>query len=134
MRDSKTKDRFVELRAIGWSFERIANELSVSKTTLVSWSKDLSREIANLRALELDAIQKKYLLQKEQRLKFLGELLEKLHQELLSRKMAGVPTDKLIEIFLKIAAVHNREDTQVRFTQNLDFLDISTGSTAEWTA
>ena len=32
------KQRFVELRAKGLSFERIAEELKVSKPTLIKWS------------------------------------------------------------------------------------------------
>ena len=55
----KTQDkrlRFVELRAAGWSFSKIATELSVSKSTLVEWSRDLAEDIANLRVVETDAL------------------------------------------------------------------------------
>lgn len=39
-------DRFIELRAQGMSFEKIASQLNVSKPTLVKWSMDYREEIA----------------------------------------------------------------------------------------
>lgn len=51
MKDQETKERFVELRAKGWSFDRIARELKVSKQTLINWSRELALQIGNLKAI-----------------------------------------------------------------------------------
>src|ERR1700741_3135500 len=42
MKDQQTRNRFVELRAQGWSYERIAKELGVSKQTgnVLEWVAD----------------------------------------------------------------------------------------------
>ena len=37
------KERLIELRAAGHSFEAIAKTLGISKPTLISWSRGLSR-------------------------------------------------------------------------------------------
>ncbi len=56
MADSKTIERFIELRAKGLSFDKIAKDLGKAKQTLIDWSKDYQEEIANLKALELETL------------------------------------------------------------------------------
>ena len=59
MNDIATQQRFVQLRSQGCSFARIADELNVSKPTLIKWSRKFQYEIQNLRAVELEALQQK---------------------------------------------------------------------------
>jgi Mg/Co/Ni transporter MgtE len=96
-----TKQRFIELRAQGWSFDKIAKELGKAKQTLIDWSKDLQDEIANLKALELETLYESYYLLKENRIQTFGGLLNKMKDEVLSRNLSEVPTDKLLELLLK---------------------------------
>lgn len=67
MKDQETKEKFVELRAKGLSFDRIAAELETSKQTLINWAKELENEISNLKKVELEALQEKYFMLKSQR-------------------------------------------------------------------
>lgn len=99
-----TKQQFIELRAKGYSFDKIAKELGKAKQTLIDWSKELQDEIANLKALELEALYESYFLLKENRLQTFGGLLNKLKDEVLSRDLSDVPTDKLLDLFLKYNA------------------------------
>ena len=101
METVETKERFIELRAKGWSFDRIAKELGRAKQTLIDWSKDLQEEIANRKALELDALYETYYLQRESRLQTFGAMLTKIKEEVMSRDLSDVPTDKLLDLFLK---------------------------------
>lgn len=98
---SDTKQRFIELRAKGWSFDKIAKELGKAKQTLIDWSKELQDEIANRKALELEAIYESYYLLKENRLQTFGAMLTKIKEEIESRDLSDVPTDKLLDLFLK---------------------------------
>ena len=95
------KEKFIELRAKGWSFDRIAKELGRAKQTLIDWSKDLQEEIANRKALELDALYETYYLQRENRLQMFGAMLTKIKEEVEGRDLSDVATDKLLELFLK---------------------------------
>ena len=52
----QTKENFIDLRSKGWSFDKIAKELGKAKQTLIDWSKELQDEIANSKALELEAL------------------------------------------------------------------------------
>ena len=97
----ETKERFIELRAKGWSFDKIAKELGKAKQTLIDWSKDLQDEIANRKALELEALYESYYLLKENRLQTFGAMLTKIKEEIEGRNLSNVPTDKLLDLFLK---------------------------------
>ena len=110
-----TKERFIELRAKGWSFDKIAQELGKAKQTLIDWSKELEEEIANLKAIELEALYEKHYLLKENRLQVFGELLSKIKEEALSRDLSDVPTDKLLELLLKYGNQVNEEIVEPRF-------------------
>jgi transcriptional regulator len=101
MKPQSTKETFIELRAKGFSFDRIAKELKTSKQTLIDWSKELQDEIANRKALELEALYESFYLLKEYRLKNFGNLLNKIEKELQARDLSDVATDKLLELFLK---------------------------------
>ena len=97
----QTKERFIELRAKGWSFDKIAKEIGKAKQTLIDWSKELQDEIANRKALELEALYETYYLQRESRLQTFGAMLTKIKKEVESRDLSDVPTDKLLDLFLK---------------------------------
>lgn len=101
METLEVKQRFIELRAKGWSFDKIAKDLGKAKQTLLDWSKDLDLEIANCKALELDLLYENYYLYKENRLKMFGELIGRIKEELSTRSLEDVPTDKLLDLLLK---------------------------------
>jgi len=100
-----TKRRFIELRAKGYSFDKIAKQLGKAKQTLLDWSRDLDQEIAQAKALELDSLYEAYSLYKEARLKTLGEILSKLKKEVDNRDLTDLPTDRLLDLFLKYEGV-----------------------------
>ena len=97
----ETKEIFIELRAKGWSFDKIAKKIGKAKQTLIDWSKELQDEIANRKALELEALYETYYLQRESRLQTFGAMLTKIKEEVENRDLSDVPTDKLLELLLK---------------------------------
>ncbi len=97
----ETKQQFIELRAKGYSFDKIARELGKAKQTLVDWSKELQEEIASRKAIELEALYESYHLLKENRLQTFGAMLTKIKAEVERRDLSDVPTDKLLELLLK---------------------------------
>jgi hypothetical protein len=78
----------------------------VSKQTLIRWSKELSREIANRRAIEVDELQEKYFAQREKRIELFGETLKSIKLELGKMRPEG-PFDRqvvrpAVEVFGRI--------------------------------
>ena len=94
------KEKFIELRAKGYSFDKIAKELGKAKQTLIDWSKELQDEIANVKALELEALYEKYYLLKESKITNYGTILSKITTELKSRDFSKVNTGQLLELYL----------------------------------
>jgi hypothetical protein len=112
MKDNETKQKFIELRAKGLSFDKISseesahyrplNELNVSKQTLINWQSEFVEEIDNLKAMELEALYEQFYLQKRDRIERFGKLLDRLHNEIESRDLKEMDTDKLINLYLKV--------------------------------
>ena len=101
MKTNETKEEFIELRAKGHSLAKIAQDISVSKRTLVDWSKDLEEEIANRKSVELEALFEKHYMLKEHRIQLFGGLLCNIKDELSKRDLSTVPTDKLVDMMMK---------------------------------
>lgn len=85
MQEQRTREKFVELRAGGWSYERIAKELRVSKQCLINRSRELQTEIANLRTIELEAGQEQYYMTKCGRIELPGEKLRGVEENMGGR-------------------------------------------------
>jgi hypothetical protein len=131
MKDQETKEKFVEFRAKGWSYDRIAEELQVSKQTLINWSKAFELEIANLKAIELESLQEQFFMTHRKRIELLGELFKKLKDELNRRELADIPTDRLFHVFLKCLSYLKEESTGVYFREKEAF-DLDLGTVKSW--
>jgi len=105
MKEFKNKEKFIELRAEDWSFEKIAKEIKVSKQTLINWSKELKYEIANLKAIKIDALREKYFLTEKAKIEVLGERLKRLIKaiEIIEGPLGDIPLkpEHLYELFIK---------------------------------
>ena len=114
----KTKEKFIDLRAQGYSYDKIAKELNKAKQTLIEWNKELQGVIAERRAYELEALYEAYKITKEGRLRSLGETINKLREEIARRDLSEVPTEKLLDLLLKYSSqvkdeVINEETTPI---------------------
>lgn len=92
------KDQFIELRAKGLSYEDIAKEIGVAKSTVCKWGKDFRIEVENAKTLHFDALYQKYLIAKEKRVEAFGKRLDKVLAELDKRDLSNVPTARLFKI------------------------------------
>ena len=55
MKDQEVVNKFIQLRAQGWTYARLMVELNVTKPTLIAWSRKYQFEIQNLHAIELES-------------------------------------------------------------------------------
>ena len=98
MIDSETTKRFIELRAQGWTFDRLVGELNVSKPTLIAHSRKYQFEIQNLKAIELEALSQRWLASTTDRVNALGQQLRKIEEELAKRDTAELKTPQLYSL------------------------------------
>jgi len=120
MESTELKEKFICLRAQGFSFDRISKELGKSKQTLVNWSREFDEEITNLKGIELEALNEQYYLSKRRKIEVLGETLNKLKSELDKRDLTDVPTDKLMDLFLKYYTLLEVERVEPTFRSSAE--------------
>ena len=116
MHDEQTVQRFIELRSQGWPFARIATELSVSKPTLINWSRKHQFQIQNLRAIELEAVADRWLSSVSDRLNSLGGQLHKVEAELATRDIKALSTPQLYAIARNLRRQIQQTAGPVQFT------------------
>lgn len=102
MVDTEKKERFIELRAAGLSFDTIAKRLEVSKPTLIKMSRELSAQIEQLRYINLESLAERYKILKAERLESLGRLLEKIDSAVEAADLSQLRADKLFELKMKV--------------------------------
>jgi intein-encoded DNA endonuclease-like protein len=117
MENQKTKEQFIQLRAQGVSYSNISKEIGKSKQTLIDWGKELEEQIRNLKAIELEAIYEKYFLLKEARLQSFGIVTQRIRQEIESRDFSDIPTEKLLDLFLKYNSIIKQEIPEAHSTE-----------------
>jgi hypothetical protein len=98
MHDEKTVQRFIELRAQGWSYARLMTELNVTKPTLIAWSRKHQFQIQNLKAIDLEALGEKWLASTGDRVNALGEQLRQVERELAQRNVGDLSTPQLYSL------------------------------------
>ncbi len=109
MKTTEVKEEFIKLRAKNYSFDKIAEELEVAKTTLIDWQGEFKKEIKNLRAIEKQKLYQQYAMTKEAKIKAYGGLLERIREEITNRKLDTIDTKELIELSLKVSKLLDQE-------------------------
>jgi transposase len=110
------QQRFVELRARGLSFDKIATEMGVSRRCLINWSRKLQFEIQNERALALEALQHDCIATPEERARFAGNQLQRVLHELQNRDLSRLSTSRLFSLADSFRRQVIQETGHVRFS------------------
>lgn len=125
--------RFIQLRACGWSYSKIAVELKVSKPTLIKWGRQHTLEINNQRLLEEEAIREKLGFDRLSRLRQFAMILDKVEKTLEAADFNQIPTAKALEIWLKCNEQISATSNPVVLEDEADLFDPVVGSLRRWT-
>lgn len=101
MKSTDLKAAFVSLRAEGKSYEAIASEIGVSKSTCIAWSKELAGLIDEEKRKQLRALCESYGIAKEARIRRLGETLAKINDAIEKADFSEADPIKLLDYQLK---------------------------------
>ncbi len=111
--------KFVELRAKGYSYDRIAEETGTSKPTLLKWSTQYSRELKEAEHFEMNSLLSQYGILRQGRVEAFSSMLGKALQELKKRAeqndYSEIPTDKLLKLTLELERRVEREAEEKKF-------------------
>jgi DNA-binding XRE family transcriptional regulator len=128
----EVKERFIELRAAGLSYEAVSKEMGVSKQTLINWSKDLVLNIRNARSLRLDELSQKYIVAKEKRIEVFGQRLDAILAELDKRTLAELETEKLLTLALKFGEMLRTEYEPLTLARARGVAELDLNETVTW--
>jgi hypothetical protein len=103
------QNRFIQLRADGYTCAAIAGKLNISKHTCVNWNQKFKHQIAALRAVRVEALQAEYFVRSDQRIELLGSRIKILQTELNRRNISAIPTEKLLDFILKFSSALRKE-------------------------
>lgn len=120
MHTPETQQKFIELRAQGWSYDQISNQIGVARSTLIQWSHKFRFELNNQRALAMDALQNRVMGTCEARVTALAEKLSRVEEELSKRDLSTVPTSRLYSMAAALRREIQRETADVSFATPVD--------------
>jgi len=133
MKDTDKQKKFIELRGKNWSYNRIAKEIKVSKSTLIKWDKEFTYEIQNIKQMELEALYEEYKLTKEQQLEYLGKLQKKVIKELENKDITDIKPDKLLDMLLKINdKLKNLETVFIPYVKTEEEIETQKAKDKKW--
>ena len=95
MHSTETHQKFIALRAKNRGLCAIAEEIGISSSTAYAWDSQFQDEIAELRAMEIEAIRERILPTYQQELSYLAEELKRVQTILRERDYGYVNTDQL---------------------------------------
>jgi transposase len=98
MKDKQKQEKFIELRAKGLSFNKIAEEIDVSKPTLIKWSRDLYKEIANFEYLETQSLIEQYKISRSKKIETLTKKLSEIYSILEEYDIKSLSLKELIAL------------------------------------
>jgi len=84
------------------SFDKIAAELGISKTTALQLGHDFEQEVKRLQHIHLEALAEQYKLVKQARIEGIAMLLEKVDNSLQAADFNSLPADKLVQLKYKL--------------------------------
>ena len=122
------KMQFVMLRAQGKSFDTIAQDLGISKQTLINWQSELNNQIKEQTFYELQTMTETYAVTRKKRFeshaKLLGAVLAEIDRRTDTDQLADLPTDKLVNLAMvlekRISQDTGRELVSVHVNNNFD--------------
>lgn len=109
MKTKDQKEKFIQLRAEGNSFDKISDILNISKPTLIKWNIEFIKKIDNLEYLKYQSILEQHKLVKQKRIEFLSEHLEKINEALSNKTYEDLSIKDLILIRKELSSEIYRE-------------------------
>lgn len=99
-KSEKNVESFIQKRIEGKSFDEIASELNVTKSTLIEWNKKVAIRTAinEGKAIRINAIVKSYQFNLHTRLTAYLELSQRIMKELSHRDLNDVSTESLLKM------------------------------------
>jgi hypothetical protein len=104
VKDLLSKEKFIQLRAQGFSFDKISKEMGISKPTLIKWNQEYSKEVSNLIFFYSENLIEEFRLLRIHKIESLSCTLNRVLEEISKRSFENVSTKDLISIAFSLEA------------------------------
>lgn len=124
---TEEKSKFIELRAKGWSFDKISEEMNVSKPTLLKLNGELFQEVKEAQFFEIEGVLEQFKVMRKERLKVhcnaLYKAMEEFQKRVEEENFSNLPTDKLLNLIeqLEKRIEKDTDKESVRVSTSPDF-------------
>ena len=129
MKDLNLKEKFIDMRMEGCSFDKIAKELNNSKITLIQWNKELKKEISNLEFLKYQGLLEKHKLTQTAKVEYLMEAIEKVKRALQEKDYNKLSVRDLVKLLEKLENDLKQETQNIKYYTG-DFIKIDSTLTS----
>ena len=119
MHTRQKRKRFIQLRARGLSYRKIAEKINVSTATLVHWSRILAAQINNLQMIEFDNLREEYLVTRQHRVKVLATQLNNVTKQLIECDLSKIPPHRLLEMQTQLSKELQSQCPKMEFDRKL---------------
>lgn len=116
---TEKKLKFIELRAKGLSYRQIEKQLKISNSTCCDWNEEMKEEIVKHKSEHLQELYQSYYMLREDRIKKLGGVFNKLDAELSKREISDLSTKELLDYYLKYLSELKAEYIDLQRNKNL---------------
>lgn len=118
------QQKFIVLRADGITFEKIAAEIGITKSTLIQWSKLFQDEINELQFHSFIAIKEAYSWNKREKYETLLKQLQKIDAGILDADVAGASIKDMFTIKNNIVSQLDIMERNIKTKANVITKDI----------
>lgn len=112
MKGTEKKAEFIELRAQGMSYSKIADTLSISKSTCTAWERELQEEIATRKQERLEELYSLYGMHRQNRIERIGDTLSQIDSAIAAKDLSELSAATLLELKLKYERELSKEYIQ----------------------
>jgi len=114
MKTTKEKEQVLALRAQSYSIAKISQETGLAKETITNILRENREQVLSLSTMEEDIILREKKLTRQARLESFGILLSNIREELATRSLKEVPTEKLYKMYLDTQKAVREETEDLR--------------------
>lgn len=111
MKSKETKEKFIQLRGEGLSFDKIAKQLDISKSTCSTWNAQLRMEILEKQRDTYDELYRQYGMIKQAKIHSLGNILKEIDNAINKIDFSAMTPTQLLNAKLKYQDALQKEYT-----------------------
>jgi len=114
---------FITLRADGISFDKIANQLNISKPTAIQWSKLFEEDIKELQFITYLEIKEAYSWSKKKKYENLLKQIDKIDEAILNADLSTTSLKELVTVKNDILYSIEKIERSISVDANINYTD-----------